>query len=277
MGMCFLLCPGNIAVYSFTASRTFRYTKPTNERWWGLARAPDQRIEQAKELYEKGLKLIDISKQLGVPEGTVRRWKCTHKWDSERSDKKSERSERKKGGQPGNKNAAGGPPGNKKAEKYGFFSKYLPDETKEIFDAIEHADPLDLLWHQIQIAYAAIVRAQRIAYVKDHQDRTINKIGEKDGETVSEERWEVQEAWDKQNNFLKAQARAQAELSRMIKQYDEMLHANWELATEEQKTRIQSMKAKAQLNDVEETADDGFLEALNSSAAEDWNDEETGI
>lgn len=277
MGMCFLLCPGNIAVYSFTASRTFRYTKPMNERWWGLARAPDQRIEQAKELYEKGLKLIDISKQLGVPEGTVRRWKCTHKWDSERSDKKSERSERKKGGQPGNKNAVGGPPGNKKAEKYGFFSKYLPDETKEIFDAIEHADPLDLLWHQIQIAYAAIVRAQRIAYVKDHQDRTINKIGEKDGETVSEERWEVQEAWDKQNNFLKAQARAQAELSRMIKQYDEMLHANWELATEEQKTRIQSMKAKAQLNDVEETADDGFLEALNSSAAEDWNDEETGI
>lgn len=100
---------------------------------------------------------------------------------------------------------------------------------------------------------------------------------EKDGETVSEERWEVQEAWDKQNNFLKAQARAQAELSRMIKQYDEMLHANWELATEEQKTRIQSMKAKAQLNDVEETADDGFLEALNSSATEDWNDEETGI
>lgn len=242
-----------------------------------MARAPDQRIEQAKELYEKGLKLIDISKQLGVPEGTVRRWKCTHKWDSERSYKKSERSERKKGGQPGNKNAVGGPPGNKKAEKYGFFSKYLPDETKEIFDAIEHADPLDLLWHQIQIAYAAIVRAQRIAYVKDHQDRTINKIGEKDGETVSEERWEVQEAWDKQNNFLKAQARAQAELSRMIKQYDEMLHANWELATEEQKTRIQSMKAKAQLNDVEETVDDGFLEALNSSAAEDWNDEETGI
>ena len=242
-----------------------------------MARAPDQRIEQAKELYEKGLKLIDISKQLGVPEGTVRRWKCTHKWDSERSDKISERSERKKGGQPGNKNAVGGPPGNKKAEKYGFFSKYLPDETKEIFDAIEHADPLDLLWHQIQIAYAAIVRAQRIAYVKDHQDRTINKIGEKDGETVSEERWEVQEAWDKQNNFLKAQARAQAELSRMIKQYDEMLHANWELATEEQKTRIQSMKAKAQLNDVEETADDGFLEALNSSAAEDWDDEETGI
>lgn len=41
--------------------------------------------------------------------GTVRRWKCTHKWDSERSDKKSERSPKKKrGAQPGNKNSHGG-------------------------------------------------------------------------------------------------------------------------------------------------------------------------
>lgn len=252
-----------------------------------MARARDPNRNKAFEIYKEhkgNIDLVEIASQLNISPGTVRGWKSKDSWNDKLNgtfQKNTERSKRKKGGQPGNKNAEGhggtGPPENKNAEKYGFFSKYLPDETKEIFDAIEHADPLDLLWHQIQIAYAAIVRAQRIAYVKDHQDRTINKIGEKDGETVSEERWEVQEAWDKQNNFLKAQARAQAELSRMIKQYDEMLHANWELATEEQKTRIQSMKAKAQLNDVEETADDGFLEALNSSAAEDWNDEETGI
>lgn len=252
-----------------------------------MARARDPNRNIAFEIYKEhngNIPNREISKILAVPEKTISGWKCKDKWNQKLNGvlrKDTEYSKRKKGGQPGNKNALGhggtGPPENKNAEKYGFFSKYLPDETKEIFDAIENANPLDLLWHQIQIAYAAIVRAQRIAYVKDHQDRTINKIGEKDGETVSEERWEVQEAWDKQNNFLKAQARAQAELSRMIKQYDEMLHANWELATEEQKTRIQSMKAKAQLNDVEETADDGFLEALNSSAAEDWNDEETGI
>ena len=252
-----------------------------------MARARDPNRNIAFEIYKEhngNIPNREISKILAVPEKTISGWKCKDKWNQKLNGvlrKDTEYSKRKKGGQPGNKNALGhggtGPPENKNAEKYGFFSKYLPDETKEIFDAIENANPLDLLWHQIQIAYAAIVRAQRIAYVKDHQDRTINKIGEKDGETVSEERWEVQEAWDKQNNFLKAQARAQAELSRMIKQYDEMLHANWELATEEQKTRIQSMKAKAQLNDVEETADDGFLEALNSSATEDWNDEETGI
>lgn len=237
-----------------------------------MARAPDERIEQAEAMYRKGMKLVEIASQLNLPEGTVRRWKCTHKWDNERSKKKSERSERKRGAQPGNKNATG-PPGNKNAEKYGFFSKYLPEETREIFSAIEQADPLDLLWHQIQLAYAAIIRAQRIAYVKDQQDKTIERIEEKSGNVIGE-KWEVQQAWDKQNDFLKAQSRAQSELRSMIKQYDEMLHRNWEMATEEQRVRIEAMKTKAQLNDETESADDGFLEALSGSAAEDWADEE---
>lgn len=215
-----------------------------------MARAPDHRIQQAKELYLQGVKLVDIATQLNLPEGTVRRWKCTHKWDSERSDKKGERSKRKKGAQPGNKNSSGGPPGNKKAEKYGFFSKYLPEETREIFSAIDQADPLDLLWHQIQIAYAAIIRAQRIAYVKDQQDKTIEKVEEKDGNVIGE-RWEVQQAWDKQNEFLKAQARAQGELRAMIKQYDEMLHKDWEAASDEQKARIDQMKAQTERIQIE--------------------------
>lgn len=205
-----------------------------------MARAPDKRIEQAKELYLKGMKMVEIASQLDLPEGTVRRWKCTHKWDNERSDKKA--NVRKKGGQPGNQNATG-PPGNKNAEKYGFFSKYLPEETREIFCAINQADPLDLLWHQIQIAYAAIIRAQRIAYVKDQQDKTIEKIEEKTGNVIGE-KWEVQQAWDKQNEFLKAQARAQGELRALIKQYDEMLHKDWEAASDEQRARITQIKAQ---------------------------------
>ena len=85
-----------------------------------MARAPDKRIEQAKAMYLQGRKLVDIAEELGLPEGTVRRWKCTHKWDSERSEKKA--SVRKRGAQPGNMNSAGGPPGNKKAEKDGVWS-----------------------------------------------------------------------------------------------------------------------------------------------------------
>lgn len=61
-------------------------------------RAPDKRIEQAKGMYLKGMKLVEIASQLNLPEGTVRRWKSTHRWDNERSDKKSERSDKKKRG-----------------------------------------------------------------------------------------------------------------------------------------------------------------------------------
>ena len=205
-----------------------------------MARAPDPRIEQAKVMYLNGARLVEIAASLNLPEGTVRRWKCTHRWDSERSDKKNERSEKKKrGAQPGNTNSSGGPPGNKKAEKYGFFSKYLPEETVSIIQEMPK-DPLDILWDQIQIAYAAIIRAQQIMYVKDRDDKTKEKV--MSGETS--DAWEVQQAWDKQGRFLQSQARAQAELRGLIKQYDELLHKNWELATEEQKARIAQLKAQ---------------------------------
>lgn len=211
-------------------------------------------------MYLQGQKLVEIASQLNLPEGTVRRWKCTHKWDGERSDKQSERSHRKKGGQPGNKNSSGGPSGNKKAEKYGFFSKYLPDETREIFSAINQADPLDLLWHQIQIAYAAIIRAQRIAYVKDKDDKTVEKVMVGD----SSEMYSVQQAWDKQNEFLKAQARAQGELRSLIKQYDEMLHKDWEAASEEQRSRIAQIKAQTD----KLTGNNQEIEDMSESEAE---------
>ena len=92
-----------------------------------MARAPDPRIDEAKAMYLKGVKLVEIAHRLDLPEGTVRRWKSTHKWESERSDRKSERSKRKRGAQPGNKNSSGGPPGNKKAVTTGEFETLLFD------------------------------------------------------------------------------------------------------------------------------------------------------
>lgn len=202
--------------------------------------------ELAYQDYLKGMKYKEIAEKYGVTINTVKSWKTRYKWS-----KDGKKSVHTKTGKVctqkprmGNQNAAGhgAPEGNKNAEKYGFFSKYLPDETREIFSAIEEADPLDLLWHQIQLAYVAIIRAQKIAYVKDQEDKTEEKTGSFDnGDTYM-----VQQAWDKQNEFLKAQARAQGELRSLIKQYDEMLHKNWDMATEEQRARIENIKAKTE-------------------------------
>lgn len=46
-----------------------------------MPRKPDARIEKARELYLAGAKLTDIAKELGVPEGTVRSWKNRYGWD----------------------------------------------------------------------------------------------------------------------------------------------------------------------------------------------------
>lgn len=219
-------------------------------------------------MFLAGMKLIEIAKELDLPEGTIRSWKNRQKWNCNVAKRESNVAKRKRGGQPGNHNATG-PPGNHNAEKHGLFRKYLPPETFSIIQEMPK-DPLDVLWDQIQIAYAAIIRAQQIMYVRDRDDKTKEKTGSFDnGDTYG-----VQQAWDKQATFLKSQARAQSELRSLIKQYDEMLHKNWELATQEQKARIDVMRAKANLNEEEETADDGFLEALSGTAAEDWADEE---
>ena len=204
-----------------------------------MPRAPDLRVEEAKELFDQGMKLIDIAKQLSVSEGTVRSWKSRYKWGNSALQKKKRNAAKHRGGQPGNKNAVGhgAPKKNKNAEKHGFFSKYLPEETFSIVQEIDEQDPLDILWGNIQIAYAAIVWAQQIMYVRDQEDKTIEKVEKKVGNVIGE-RWEVQQAWDKQATFLKAQARAQSELRSLIRQYNELLNQKGDMASEEQKNRL---------------------------------------
>ena len=52
------------------------------------------------------------------------------------------------------------------------------------------------------------------------------------------------------------------------------LSDHMDLATDKQKAEIALLKAKVQTDDDGEMADDGFLDALNGSAAEDWGNEE---
>lgn len=234
-----------------------------------------EKYELAEQDYMNGMKYKDIADKYGVSLNTVKSWKKRYNWDRKGCTQKKKKGAHKNAiAQLGNKNATG-PAGNKNAEKYGFFSKYLPEETLDIVQAVEQANPLDLLWHQIQIAYAAIIRAQRIAFVENEYDKTIEQVEVKKGNIVGA-KWEVQQAWDKQNNFLKAQARAQGELRSLIKQYDEMLHRDWDMATEEQKSRIELIKAQTAKVKGDDSAntyqDDGFIEALKSEVTDVWED-----
>lgn len=222
-------------------------------------RSPDR--DKAFNIYKEhngNIEIVKIAEILTISPGTIRGWKNKDKWEDKlkgtfpkESNKNKERSKRKQGAQPNNKNAAGhgAPAKNKNAETHGFFSKYLPEETLGIIQEIKEKDPLDILWENITIQYAAIIRAQRIMFVKDKNEMIKELKKEKDSDTSSEREWEFQFAWDRQATFLNAQSRAMGELRSLIRQYDEMLNANWDLATEEQKLRINKLKADLSKDD----------------------------
>ena len=193
--------------------------------------------ELAYEDYKSGMKRKDIAQKYNVSINTVKSWKQRH-WNK----KEGAPPKRKKGAPLKNKNASGRTPKkdeNQNARKHGFFAKWLPEEVNQIIGEMPE-DPLDILCANIQMQMAAIVRAQNIIYVHDKNDMT-KEVSMRGDDVVS---YDVQQAWDKQANFMSAQSRAMKTLESMIKQYDELLHKNWELATEEQKARINQLKAQ---------------------------------
>ncbi|WP_077616760.1 phage terminase small subunit [Caenibacillus caldisaponilyticus] len=212
--------------------------------------------EQAYQDYLAGMKYKDIAEKYGVTLNTVKSWKTRYKWsrNSVHTKNKSVHT-KKRGGQPGNQNAKGhGPPkNNQNAKKHGFFSKYIPKETLEIMGMLEEKSPADLIWDQIMIQYAAIIRAQQIMFVesKDEMIKELKKEKNRltDSEKSHEIEYEFQFAWDRQATFLNAQSRAMSELRSLIKQFNELAHEDDEhrAKLEQIKTGIEKVKKETEL------------------------------
>lgn len=208
----------------------------------------NEKAELAYEDYLQGLKYKEIAEKHNVSISTVKSWASRY-WKKKGCNPKEKVATKKKKGAPiGNKNATG-PPGNKNAEKFGFFSKHLPKETLDLMKEISEKTQLDILWDQITIQYAAIIRAQQIMYVENKEEIIKELKKEETSEYGQKIEYEFQFAWDRQATFLNAQSRAMGELRSLIKQYDAMLNNNWDLATEEQKLRIELLKSKMPKNE----------------------------
>ena len=172
--------------------------------------------------------------------------------------------------------STGAPPekmkGNQNAKKHGFFSRYIPQETLEIMGMLDEKSPADLIWDQIMIQYAAIIRAQQIMYVesKDEIIKELRKV--KNGENFSEKEWEIQFAWDRQANFLNAQSRAMSELRSLIKQFNE-------LATEDDERRLKLELLKAQIDKAKAETEKITKEKENDAPPiiniiDEWSDDD---
>ncbi|MGE7984917.1 phage terminase small subunit [Lysinibacillus fusiformis] len=267
-----------------------------------MARARDPNRDRAFEIYKEHNGDITnraIAEMLGVPEKTIGSWKSKSKdnWNEKingvlQTDERStpiKTVKRERGAPIGNANAIGNrgnknasaPKQNSNALTHGFFQKFLPEETLEIMEAMNERSPADLIWDQIQIQYAAIIRAQRIMHVesKDEMIKEIKKekygyseveTTDEDGKTSSkyertldEVEYNFQFAWERQAQLLTAQSRAIGELRSSIRQFVEMADQDDERRLKLEQMQLNINKTKAEVEKLTEpTGDDDTLEIV---------------
>lgn len=207
-----------------------------------MARAPDERIKQANAMYLKGLKLVEIASQLNLPEGTVRRWKSTHKWDNERS--------HKKGPPIGNKNAVGNdggaPEKNKNAVKTGEFETLffdaLEEDEKQLISMVQ-LDKDQLLMQEIQLL---TVREQRM----------LKRI-----EALKHDK----EGAERLPSIEDALTRVQPNRQKAIDSLHRYGYDDARLELEIMKVELETLKRDPSDQEIE---DDGFIAAMNEGAAD---------
>ena len=228
-----------------------------------LARKRNPNRDLAFNLYKKHKGEItskELGKELNENISNITTWKSIDKWDSKIKDKV--------GAPIGNTNAinnnGGAPIGSLNGFKHGayidksrlenkkFLAKYLPKITESIMDDLQtnKISALDMMWITIDLQFTAILRSQEIMYVNNKEDLTKVLKKESKGNVDSKE-YELQFAWDKQQRFIESQSKAIAALNKVVASYEELLHKNWDMATEEQRTRIDVLKTKLNTNDKE--------------------------
>ena len=243
-----------------------------------MARAPDARMEQARELFLEGKKLIEISELLRIPEGTIRSWKNRYDWDNATLQKKRNVAKRK-GGQPGNKNAlgAGAPENNKNAVTTGEFETLLFDcldsDERRLAEAVPQ-DKEQLLLQEIQLLTVRERRMlKRIENLRQADFTTVSKkTGIEKGKRtdLSEDRATLGQIQNIEDALTRVQARKQAAIDSLHRYGVDDARLEIELM----RLDLQALKLGGQEAEIE---DDGFLSALNAEAGELWSDADDSI
>jgi len=124
-----------------------------------MARARSPERDKAREIWlESDGKLAtkEVAEKAGARPEQVRKWKSIDKWKAALEEQSSRR---RRGGQPGNKNAAGAgaPLGNANAETHGAYSTVhladLPPEQREYIESLT-LDTKSNMLHELQLLMA---------------------------------------------------------------------------------------------------------------------------
>ena len=279
-----------------------------------MPKVKDARADKAFEMYKQGLKLVEIANQLGVAEGTVRSWKNRYKWAgdnatlqrSKRNVAKNSQTLIKNKESPVAHEVESVMKNTELTDKQQLFciyyircfnatkayqkaygcnyttamsegSKHLrnPKIKEEIFRLKqerlnrEFLSESDIFQKYMDIAFADITDYVEFGNGSFNDPET--------GEEVSYSFVNLKDSKTVDGTIVSEVSKGRE--GAKIKLADRMKALQWltdhmDLATDKQKAEIALLRAKVQTDDSEEIADDGFLEALNGTAAEDWSNEE---
>lgn len=276
-----------------------------------MPKAKDARADKAFEMYKQGLKLIEIANQLGMAEGTVRSWKNRYKWDDggnatlQKKEKKERNVAKKIATQTNDASWVeieheyvtdiSRKPCSLEdlAKKYSIPIQTIKDQSATGKWSDKRAE-YKLKTNQKLIEKSSDADADRIARLLSIADKAAEKAEQALGELeqyVVRDKKKVKTVEYKDNTAIGKPTKeiideteriniASGPIDRLgLSQVTGALKNLKEIymipaTLEKQSAETALLKAKVQTDDEEETADDGFLEALQGSAAKDWMDEE---
>ena len=251
-------------------------------------RAPN--YELALLDYQSGMKYKDIAEKYGVTINTVKSWKTRYHWSKDKKKgvhTKSEKVCTQKGGQPGNKNAVGNkggaaPEKNKNAVKTGEFEALffdaLEEDEKQLISMVQ-LDKEQLLLQEIQLL---TVRERRmLKRIEDLKQAASDQEGIKAAgmTAVKYKHGTEKDKWTDLTEYTGALGQIQAVedaltrvQARKQKAIDSLHRYGFDdarLELEIMKVELEALKRDPSGTKIE---DDGFMNAMNDSAAEIWGD-----
>lgn len=260
-------------------------------------RSPNR--DKAHEIYRQhdgNITNREIAAILNEDEKVIAVWKSRDKWNVVQQTPKC-CTTKKKGGQPGNKNAQGhggtGPPGNKNAVKTGefealFFDTLDPDELQLIGSVQLNKE--QLLLQEIQLLTVRERRMlKRIDSLKGLEDMAETAETAKSDEmgcvppsgmtvtkyTTGFEKGKLTDLKEYEGILGQIQAVEDA-LTRVQARRQRAIEALHKIGYDDSRLELEAMKFEHELMKLEGSGesggDDGFMDAMNATASEVWGD-----
>lgn len=228
---------------------------------------------KAKQDYLEGMKQKDIAAKYNISINTLKSWIKRYGWSEEKKSYNKKGAPKKKKGAPlNNENAKGNkggaaPIGNLNSIKHGayqsIYSDMLTTEDQILFNMIQPSINLD---DEIKLLRLKIARLlNREVTFEEGVEKEVSEAVRVNG---------INACMDQLRKLIETKAKTLGDTEKFQLEKDKFEFNKYKTDIELQlkKERLEIEKAKAKEDEVDNTEDDGFIEALQGQVDDIWQD-----